>query len=65
MIETESMLWYISRARESEPGVKEESIMSPSGDVQRYVGMAGYVEGYSKESAEVNLLSTAPGKRIL
>ena len=39
--------------------------MSPSGDVHRYVGIVGYVEGCSKERADVNLLSTAPGKQTL
>lgn len=34
-METEIIFWYILRARESEPGVMEGSIMSPSGEVQR------------------------------
>jgi hypothetical protein len=65
IIEMESMFSYIDRARVSEGGVKEESIMSPSGLNARYVGIAGYVAGRSKCRALVNLLSTAPGKHTL
>ena len=65
IIEMESMFSYIDRARESGGGMKEESIISPSGLKARYVGIAGYVAGSSNRRALVNLLSTAPGKRTL
>lgn len=46
-------------------GSRELSTTTPSESMNLYVGMAGWVEGRSKESLVVNLLSTAPGKRIL
>lgn len=59
------MFSYIDSARASEGGVKDESIILPSGLIARYVGIAGYIAGCSNCRALVNLLSTAPGKRTL
>lgn len=57
------MFSYIDSARATEGGVKDESIILPSGLIARYVGIAGYIAGCSNCRALVNLLSTAPGKR--